>query len=246
MNLVYIGKHLKMHHVKNHRHKYGELVYCTAGTGSFLSAQGRTIYRAGEAAFIPPDMEHRNDSEEGFSNIYLMAYDLPLRSGYIHVIRDSENRDMEQILNQLHYYFNSNREAVKDVVLNLSRLLDSYLSLFAGVARYSAEVERIIRVMVEQFGNCSFNAAEALKKVPMSAEYARKLFTKECGISPARYLQNLRLEHAYLMLNVRHKYRLSVSQIADACGFTDPLYFSRVFHKRMGCAPMQWAAGENA
>jgi AraC-like DNA-binding protein len=32
----------------------------------------------------------------------------------------------------------------------------------------------------------------------------------------------------------------TVSQIAEACGYSDPLYFSRVFKKYFGVAPSEY------
>lgn len=51
---------------------------------------------------------------------------------------------------------------------------------------------------------------------------------------------NCRMELAATLLKsgISNRYSAySVSQIAEACGFADPLYFSKVFKKHYGASP---------
>ena len=242
MNVSYIGKHLKMFHVHYHSHVYSELVYCTGGCGTFQTGDESLAYREGEAVIVPAGLPHRNDSSEGFSNIYATVFDIavPL-NGRMMLIRDSENRDLMLTLNQLHHYFSQNNGAFGAIVASLTRLAEAYLSLFAGMSRYSPSVERIMEIIISRFGDSGFSAADALREIPLCPAYARKLFKKEKGVSPCRFLLDMRLDHARHMLAARRQYGLSVSQIAGACGFSDPLYFSRVFHKHAGSTPVQYS-----
>ena len=63
------------------------------------------------------------------------------------------------------------------------------------------------------------------------------LFTEVTGKSPMRYLNDIRLKASCEMLSATD---LSVSEIAAACGFEDPLYYSRRFRKKYGLSPTDY------
>jgi AraC family transcriptional regulator of arabinose operon len=62
----------------------------------------------------------------------------------------------------------------------------------------------------------------------------RRYFKKISGLPPQEYLQNLRISRAKKLLVFSDQ---SIKQIASAVGFSDPYYFSRVFHNEVGLAP---------
>ena len=65
-----------------------------------------------------------------------------------------------------------------------------------------------------------------------------RLFHKELGSSPLRYLINMRLDFAAKILSSQKNIDpLTVAAIAHKCGYSDPLFFSREFKKRFGISP---------
>ena len=77
--------------------------------------------------------------------------------------------------------------------------------------------------------------------VGVNDRYLYNLFIKHEGVSPKRYLSNLRLSRAELMLRGT---RLSISEIAEHCGFADVLAFSRFFSKNKKSSPTNFRKGE--
>ncbi len=76
--------------------------------------------------------------------------------------------------------------------------------------------------------------------MPLNYDYMRKLFKKEVGATPHEYLLGLRMRRAQTLISsgVSSGYGvLTVAQIAESCGFAEPLYFSRVFKKYFGVSP---------
>ena len=71
-----------------------------------------------------------------------------------------------------------------------------------------------------------------------SPVYIRDLFKSHFGKTPRQYRTDLRLKKAGMLL----KEGLSVKQTAGACGFPDELYFSRLFRKKVGISPSQFAS----
>ena len=73
--------------------------------------------------------------------------------------------------------------------------------------------------------------------VGLSESYFSTLFVKKKGISPLRYLTNLRFEQACHYLNSTD---MKVNQICPLVGYDDSLYFSRAFSKNMGMSPSKY------
>ena len=72
------------------------------------------------------------------------------------------------------------------------------------------------------------------RAVNVSRSWLYRQFMKNVGESPIQYVMHERLNHScYYLRNSG----LTVSEIAAACGFADPLYYSRMFKKQFGIPP---------
>lgn len=71
--------------------------------------------------------------------------------------------------------------------------------------------------------------AAGVSRSQLSRDFRHKL-----GVSPARYLTELRLDVA---LELVRKGELSIKEVADRVGFASPNYFGKVFTRRFGVAP---------
>ena len=71
----------------------------------------------------------------------------------------------------------------------------------------------------------------------ISAPYLYRLMREEVGISPAHYLNNLRIRHATRLLRTSDK---NVAQVAGEAGFETEQCFFRQFKKQMDCTPNQY------
>ena len=63
------------------------------------------------------------------------------------------------------------------------------------------------------------------------------LFKEQIGISPTKYIINLRIDHARSLLESTD---LSVEEIGLLCGYPDINFFSRVFKKYVGVSPSNY------
>jgi AraC-like DNA-binding protein len=73
----------------------------------------------------------------------------------------------------------------------------------------------------------------------MGESYFQKLFKEIHGISPKRYVIQLKINHACDLLRLE---RYSVAQIAEMCNFSDIYYFSKVFKAETGLSPREYRA----
>lgn len=83
---------------------------------------------------------------------------------------------------------------------------------------------------------------EISDKFGYSEAYFCRFFKKYLGISPVKYINALRLQHAEkLLLDTEN----SIGQIASDSGFADVFYFSAVFKKQYGMSPTKFRENRN-
>ena len=65
-------------------------------------------------------------------------------------------------------------------------------------------------------------------------KYLSRVFISKMGIGFSKYLNNLRVQYACRLIEDGC---CSVTQLSVSCGFTDPMYFSKVFKQYTGFPP---------
>lgn len=75
----------------------------------------------------------------------------------------------------------------------------------------------------------------------ISRSYLYRLFMQHISMSPNEYLMRFRISKGAELLEEN---RLSVGEVAYSTGFSDQLYFSRVFKKYMGIPPSRYSVLE--
>lgn len=93
-----------------------------------------------------------------------------------------------------------------------------------------------VRYMDEHFCEADLNIEKICHLEFISVSTLQRAFGEYFGVSPKQYLIKLRMNHAFELLA---EDRLSVREVAAACGFTDEKYFSRAFKKKYGYSPSQ-------
>lgn len=70
-----------------------------------------------------------------------------------------------------------------------------------------------------------------------NASFLSSSFTKEVGTTITNYIHQTRINEAIRYFNTT---KMSVSEVSLAVGFQDFAYFSRLFHKQVGCSPRDY------
>jgi AraC-like DNA-binding protein len=78
---------------------------------------------------------------------------------------------------------------------------------------------------------------EIAREMGIHPNYLSQIFHDAYGISPKKYVMQLKLSKAARMLSST---ALPVSAISASLGFEDQLSFSRYFRRHMGCAPTEY------
>ncbi|GAB4560062.1 MAG: GlxA family transcriptional regulator [Haliangiales bacterium] len=135
-----------------------------------------------------------------------------------------------------------------EVALAVARYLVLYLRRSGGQTQYSAHMERaaaatdniaaVQRYIAEQPGaDLSVEALAA--QAGMSPRHFARVFRAEVGVTPARYVQEMRVEAARWSLE---RSRASIDEIAASCGLGSGETMRRAFLRVLGTTPAGYRA----
>lgn len=74
-------------------------------------------------------------------------------------------------------------------------------------------------------------------KIKMATNAFTRLFTKEIGVSPQKYVKKKRIDKACILL---HHSNLVIDEVAMRTGFADRYHFSRIFKQITGVSPAKY------
>lgn len=240
--IAYVGEHPRTFEVRWHSHELWRLVYCTGGEGAFHLEGGTLVpYRQGQVVAIPPGASHMNLSEEGFTNIHLSMRDpaFPYKSPF--VVDDDEEEHIRKAFTEAKFYYLSDIRGRELILAALGDLIVSYMIVFQNYQHCSESVEQIRASIIRNVSNPRFALDQEIRRLPFHYDYLRRLFKREMGLTPLEYLTSLRMKKAEELLTGLGARERSMAEVAECCGFSDPLYFSRVFKKHFGCSPSAFA-----
>ena len=234
--ILYAGKHLVTFSVSRHAHTCWEFIYCTSGSGTLHFDAVDLPYTTGDVVMIPPNIPHFNDSTDGFTNYHVSIKDptLPIKTPAL--VKADPNHLIENAFSAAFFHY-SNPENSSPLLQIYGDLIVRYLIQLLHAPNRSRIVEEIESHIIQNYPDCDFELDTYLRSLPFSYDYLRKLFQKEMGITPHKYLSDKRLEIAASRLSSDQAAETSVTEIAHLCGFREPLYFSRMFKKRYGVSP---------
>ncbi len=133
-----------------------------------------------------------------------------------------------------------------NIALEVARHLVLYLRRSGGQSQYSAHLQRpfadsntiaqVQRYIRDNPGSDLSNAALA-RRAGLSARHFARLFREQVGVTPGKFVQEVRVETARLRLEESNQ---GVLQIAMACGFGSAETMRRTFIQQLGIAPAEY------
>lgn len=241
VEILFVGKHSMTFNVPQHFHTSWELIYCTSGSGELVLNRRVIPYREHSLLIIPPRIMHINRSQTGFTNIHLNIdtdeSNIPVTEPVL--LQSLENSYLENAFHAAFYYY-SNGGVGQAVILPIyAQLIVSMLQMMREDYHYSEVVQCITDHILRNYPDGNYDLNAYLKSLPFSTEYLTRLFKKEMGMTPRQYLMDRRLQSAARSLALMDG-NLGIAQVARQSGFSDALYFSKVFKQRYGVSPKNY------
>ena len=236
------------------------LHYVLKGCGDVTVAGKRFRVHENEVFFIPQNCVsyYESDNEDPWLYAWIgfkgVAGDAALELAHLSAdrpvasipdpdaIRDIIS-DMEEAMFEPHGYFL--------LMSGLYRLL-SELTKTEGreAAQAEATVEldkqnadkqiNYVKYRIEQGFDKPITVQQLADEAGLTRPYLSAVFKKRTGYTIKEYITVLRMDKAKMLLLQTNA---STKAIALLCGYDDPLYFSRIFRKYVGCTPSEHRSG---
>ncbi len=98
-------------------------------------------------------------------------------------------------------------------------------------------MRRISAFVEENIANADIGVGDMAEAAAVSRSGLQRKMKQIMGVTPIDFLKEARIKHACKLLETTQK---NVSEIAFACGYTDPKYFSRCFKASTGKSPTEY------
>ena len=88
--------------------------------------------------------------------------------------------------------------------------------------------------------NPEFRLNDLRQVLPLNRTYLSQLINTEYDCTFYQFVTNYRIEEAKRLM--KEKPDLKMQDIAEQCGFSSPVVFSRIFARETGETPSEWCA----
>ena len=229
------------------RHNY--LIHIIkSGKGTFHV--GSKVYElsAGEAFFIYPGIEttYRADDEDPWSYMWMgfNGYNAEVMADEMGFTRENpviRLRDTEPISSGIDRILDARELTFANFMRRKAAFYDTLAAVMElNVGEISGHdftkikyVEQAVELITASF-NKKVRISEIADSIGINRSYLTSVFKKEMNMSPQAFLINYRLEKAASMIRGTEE---SISNIAEAVGYTDSLTFSKAFKQKYGESP---------
>ena len=153
----------------------------------------------------------------------------------------TDNTKVRSVLADMVQLWNAKSRGYKLALFADFYILLHTVFILSNVEYNVKKKENVLRPSVtyiqNNYGESSITNEMLAELSGMSTVYFRKLFTKRYGLSPMKYLSNIRIENAKNLLLAGN---MSASEIAEAIGFSSVYSFSRAFKKATDMSPTEF------
>lgn len=101
----------------------------------------------------------------------------------------------------------------------------------------SHKITRAKEIIEKRFCEPLFSIDSLADEIGVSTAYLRRVFRSAYGISPIKYLKDMRIKMAMHLLLTES---FSVVKVGELCGYSSTSYFIQDFHKLAGESPAQY------
>lgn len=237
MNYVVSNSQKGLKLIPFHKHNEYEITYYKNTYGVLRTPEGKYDFFPGSIVIIPPETVHESSSLTDLDGIYIKGslnhifqLDSPV------VIKDNEDCEAQKLISLIL----KNRYGNKEY---LTSLCDSYVHYLALNMKLECESVRAVNDIITQITNSALipdvNVGRILNNCGYSEDYIRSMFKKITRKTPIEFLTDIRVSHACFLIESVGA-TLSLAQIAEKCGYSDYVYFSKKFKEVMGVSPKKY------
>ena len=223
-------------HIAHSRIPYIEITIVLRGELCYYIDGRKTLVSEGEAIYIPKGSVRARDGASEASDYVSFNFLLDGEIGLPRIVSGAASHDVMLLLTTLDAITTSPYYNAGDKIEHILATIISILEDKVRSESISPLTRQIIAYIHDNIGR-KITLADIGRLTYFSPIYCDAVFKRECGKSIIDYLIERRIEEAKRLIMER---TASLSDIAEAVGFSDYNYFSRIFKRRSGYSPSQY------
>ncbi len=219
-----------------------ELIYKKSGIGK-VTYNGKTeIESAGTVRFLPCKkddyFEYKVERIEAGECIDIYFYAESALTDEMVILDMSKNEKISKLFDKIYGIWTAKEDGYYERAMAVFYEIISILRIrssegYLPKSKYEL-LEGALKYIGENWNNPNFDYSMPPRLSGISYSYYKQLFVKKFGVTPSKYLQNLRIKNAAELLDTC---LYSVSETAEMTGFANVYYFSRCFKEQTGMPP---------
>ncbi len=226
-----------------------QIVYISAGSGWFkASGIPEQKIEAGHIMLLFPGVQHSYapSTDTGW-NEHWVGFDGDFIHRLIHhkffkrrqpVLNAGNEEKLLALFNEMieitHNNSPASQQILSSITINILALLYSNLQSKRVGDEPGLRVVQDVIARMREAAEKPLDIEELAREFNISYRSFRRAFSLHTGLSPHKYLQEIRLARARTLLS---QSTLSIKEIAVRIGFEDTHYFCRTFHQKVGMVP---------
>ncbi|MBR5506569.1 MAG: helix-turn-helix transcriptional regulator [Clostridia bacterium] len=187
-----------------------------------------------DITYMPSDMSYSADYDADGEMIYIHFTERTPFFPNVSNFTPTHFDDIYTLFKKIASICTAKRENYKLESASVLMQIIVYLTRLKSDSQTISGFEKAVRIIKDEYTNPTLTIGDVSRRADLSDSYLRKLFNDRFGMSPVRYLNELRIDHAQKMLYSNY---CTVENAAIKSGFSDYRYFSRVSKKLRGCSP---------
>ena len=219
------------------------LVFKTAGTCVYRFGNKTLMLRQGEMMFIPKGSYYDVENVSDNGTYVLINFDADVADAAPDVYSIEKYPELSFIYTHLAklWLFGDEAEKYKcySIFYDVLAFISAKENPQYSYQQKAKKIENAVKHLHTHMFSCDLKVDELHLLCSMSDTYFRKIFVANFGTTPQQYITNKRLSHARSIL-CSGDYN-SIAEVARAVGYSDALYFSRIFSKKYGACPSEYA-----
>jgi len=207
-----------------HSHNNYEIIVCTKGGGYFNYSGGVIDVVKGTIIIIPPNTVHSSTYKNEYERIYISGnFNNVFNFSSPAVMLDNSEKEGTMLAKIIY----RNRYAENDFLSALAVAFAKFLiQNFKHDSAISLAVKEIVSKITDCFHEYNPDLKSILKKSGYAEDYIRAKFKEIMGYTPVEFLTDVRIKHACFLIDM-YAGMMPLSEVAERCGFSDYVYFSK-------------------
>lgn len=245
---VWVGKYKNSHNLL-HWHYDCEFLYVEHGRIDVFCERRKHTLSEGEALFVDSGQVHYMSAREPDTVLIVIIFDQSIIRPIIGNYRLASPKlyasypvaetykSLRSVLTDKKPFFDS-EAACQIAQMMIPIFRNEHLIKKVENDKTAEAFKTLLEIIAEEYGDYTFEDAVAF--MGMSDAYFSRYFKSMTGTTFSQYLNYVRTNNAVRLLQTQH---ISMTEVAERCGFATIRNFNRIFKELTGYSPSQLPEG---